>query len=58
MGRGSFIWELADYPSRGVNVAGTLFNLQGKVYTTNAAMAAYPTLAKSYGLPVPAGKCP
>jgi arabinogalactan endo-1,4-beta-galactosidase len=58
LGRGSFIWEPADYPSRGVNVAGTLFNLQGKVYTTNSAMTAYPTLAKSYGLPVPAGTCP
>jgi arabinogalactan endo-1,4-beta-galactosidase len=57
LGRGSFIWEPADYPSTGVNVAGTLFNLQNKVYTTNAAMAAYPTLAKSYGLPVPAGTC-
>jgi hypothetical protein len=58
LGRGSFIWEPADYPSRGVNVAGTLFNFQNKVYTTNSAMAAYAPLAKSYGLPVPAGKCP
>jgi arabinogalactan endo-1,4-beta-galactosidase len=53
-GRGSFVWEPADYPSAGPNVNGTLFSLNGKVYTTNSAMAAYPTLAKSYGLPVPA----
>jgi arabinogalactan endo-1,4-beta-galactosidase len=57
LGRGSFIWEPADYPNAGVNVAGTLFNLQGKVYTANSAMGAYPTLAKSYGLPVPSGTC-
>jgi hypothetical protein len=57
LGRGSFIWEPADYPNTGVNVAGTLFNLQGKVYTANSAMSAYPTLAKSYGLPVPSGTC-
>jgi arabinogalactan endo-1,4-beta-galactosidase len=55
MGRGSFVWEPADYPS--VNASGTLFTLTGKVYTVNAAMSAYPTLAKSYGLPVPAGTC-
>lgn len=57
LGRGTFIWEPADYPSTGVNVAGTLFNLQGKVYTANSAMTQYPTLAKSYGLPVPSGTC-
>jgi arabinogalactan endo-1,4-beta-galactosidase len=57
LGRGSFIWEPADYPSTGINVAGTLFNLSGHVYTTNSAMTAYPTLAKSYGLPVPSGTC-
>ena len=51
-GRGSFVWEPADYPS--VNATGTLFTLTNKVYTTNAAMEAYPTLARSYGLPVPA----
>jgi arabinogalactan endo-1,4-beta-galactosidase len=55
MGRGSFVWEPADYPS--VNGSGTLFTLTGKVYTTNAAMTGYPTLAKSYGLPVPSGAC-
>lgn len=54
-GRGSFIWEPADYPS--VNGSGTLFTLAGKVYTTNAAMTAYPTLAKSYNLAVPSGTC-
>jgi arabinogalactan endo-1,4-beta-galactosidase len=48
MGRGSFIWEPADY-------GGKLFNLVGKVYTTDIAMTAYPPLAKSYGLPVPDG---
>ena len=53
MGRGSFIWEPADYPA--VNATGTLFTLTGKVYATNSAMTAYPTLAKSYGLPVPSG---
>jgi arabinogalactan endo-1,4-beta-galactosidase len=52
MGRGSFIWEPADYPA--VNATGTLFTLTGKLYKTNSAMTAYPTLAKSYGLPVPA----
>jgi len=57
LGRGAFIWEPADYPSAGVNVSGTLFNLQNKVYTTNSAMAAYPAAVKSYGLPVPAGTC-
>lgn len=56
-GRGAFIWEPADYPSTGVNVSGTLFNLQNKIYTTNSAMAAYPSAVKSYGLPVPAGTC-
>lgn len=55
MGWGSFIWEPADYPS--VNGSGTLFTLNGKVYTANSAMAEFPTLAKSYGLPVPSGTC-
>jgi arabinogalactan endo-1,4-beta-galactosidase len=55
LGRGSFVWEPADYPS--VNGAGTLFDRNGKVYTANAAMKEYPTLAKSYGLPVPSGAC-
>ncbi len=55
MGRGSFIWEPADYPS--VNGSGTLFTLSGKVYTANATMGDYPKLAKSYGLPVPFGTC-
>jgi arabinogalactan endo-1,4-beta-galactosidase len=55
MGRGSFVWEPADYPA--VNASGTLFTLSGKVYTTNSAMAAYPALARSYGLPVPSGTC-
>jgi arabinogalactan endo-1,4-beta-galactosidase len=54
-GWGSFIWEPADYPS--VNASGTLFTMTNKVYTTNSAMAAFPTLAKSYGLPVPSGTC-
>jgi arabinogalactan endo-1,4-beta-galactosidase len=59
LGRGAFIWEPADYPSAGTNVAGTLFNRDTttKVYTTNSAMAAYPAAVKSYGLPVPAGTC-
>ena len=53
LGRGSFNWEPADYPD--VNADGTLFTRAGKVYKTNSAMAEYPTLAKSYGLPVPPG---
>jgi arabinogalactan endo-1,4-beta-galactosidase len=59
LGRGAFIWEPADYPSAGTNVAGTLFNRDTttKVYTTNSAMTAYPAAVKSYGLPVPAGTC-
>ncbi|MDP9151843.1 MAG: arabinogalactan endo-1,4-beta-galactosidase [Myxococcota bacterium] len=55
MGYGSFIWEPTRYPS--VNGAGTLFSKTGNTYTTNAAMADYPKLAKSYGLPVPASVC-
>jgi hypothetical protein len=31
--------------------------MTGTTYTTNAAMMSYPTLAKSYGLPVPSGTC-
>ncbi len=54
MGRGSFIWEPTRYP--GVN-QNTLFTKSGNTYTTNTAMASYPTLAKSYGLPVPSGQC-
>ena len=54
-GRGSFIWEPADYPS--VNGDGTLFSRSGKVYTTNAAMKEFPTYAKSIGLPAPSGTC-
>ena len=53
-GWGSFIWEPTRYPSINKN---TLFNREGMTYTTNAAMNAYPALAKSYGLPVPSGKC-
>ena len=54
MGRGSFIWEPTRYP--GVN-SNTLFTKSGNTYTSNAAMDYYPTLAKSYGLPVPSGEC-
>jgi len=54
MGMGSFIWEPTKWP--GVN-NGTLFTLNGSTFTTNAAMAEYPTLAKAYGLPVPASAC-
>jgi arabinogalactan endo-1,4-beta-galactosidase len=55
-GFGSFIWEPADYPA--INANGTLFTKTGNTYTTNATMKQYPTLAKSYGLPVPSGTCP
>jgi hypothetical protein len=30
-----------------------LFDFSGSNYTTNSNMDAYPTLARSYGLPVP-----
>jgi arabinogalactan endo-1,4-beta-galactosidase len=55
MGFGSFVWEPTRYPN--INANGTLFTMTGNTYTTNAAMTAYPTLAKSYGLPVPSGTC-
>jgi arabinogalactan endo-1,4-beta-galactosidase len=55
MGRGSFIWEPADYP--GINANGTLFTKTGNTYATNTTMKAYPMLAQSYGLPVPSGTC-
>ena len=51
MGRGSFLWEPHRYP--GLN-DGTLFDHSGTTFTANAAMAAYATLARSYGLPIPA----
>jgi arabinogalactan endo-1,4-beta-galactosidase len=54
MGLGSFIWEPTRYPNVNQN---TLFTKSGNTYTTNAAMSAYPALAKSYGLPVPSNKC-
>jgi arabinogalactan endo-1,4-beta-galactosidase len=54
MGRGSFIWEPTKYPAVNSN---TLFTLSGNTFTTNAAMAAYQTRAKEYGLPVPSNKC-
>ncbi len=54
MGIGSFIWEPTRYPAVNSN---TLFTKSGDTYTTNAAMTAYPALAKSYGLPVPSGTC-
>jgi arabinogalactan endo-1,4-beta-galactosidase len=54
MGLGSFIWEPTRYPAVNSN---TLFTKSGNTFTTNAAMTAYPTLAKSYGLPVPSAKC-
>jgi arabinogalactan endo-1,4-beta-galactosidase len=54
MGLGSFIWEPTRYPAPNSN---TLFSVKGNAYTTNAAMTAYPALAKSYGLPVPSGTC-
>jgi arabinogalactan endo-1,4-beta-galactosidase len=56
LGRGSFIWEPTRYPNYNSN---TLFTYDSgtKRFTTNAAMTDYPTLAKSYGLPVPSGTC-
>jgi len=63
MGYGSFIWEPTRYPNLNSN---TLFNCGAGTsgscatpwkFTTNAAMAQYPILAKSYGLPVPSGTC-
>jgi arabinogalactan endo-1,4-beta-galactosidase len=54
-GRGSFVWEPADYPA--VNANGTIFTKTGNTYTTNNAMKPYPVLAQSYGLPVPSGTC-
>jgi arabinogalactan endo-1,4-beta-galactosidase len=54
LGRGSFIWEPTKYPAVNSN---TLFTLNGSTFTTNAAMAAYQTRAKDYGLPVPSNKC-
>lgn len=50
MGWGTFIWEPTRY--------GTpLFDLSGQNFTTNSHMAAYPPLARGYGLPVPSGVC-
>lgn len=37
--------------------SNTLFTKTGATYTTNAAMSAYPTLAKSDGVPVPSAEC-
>ncbi len=53
-GWGSFIWEPTRYPAVNQN---TLFTKTGSTFKTNAAMTAYPALAKSYGLPVPSNKC-
>ncbi len=53
-GWGSFIWEPTRYPDVNKN---TLFTKSGSTFTTNAAMTAYPALAKAYGLPVPSNKC-
>jgi arabinogalactan endo-1,4-beta-galactosidase len=62
MGRGSFNWE----PTRGSSKqSNLLFNSNnadsegqfGNQYTVNANMAAYVTLARSHGMPVPSGTC-
>jgi hypothetical protein len=50
MGRGTFIWE----PTQD---GQPLFDNSGGKFVTNAKMAEYPKLAKSYALPVPAGTC-
>ncbi|MGC4070607.1 MAG: hypothetical protein QM784_39245 [Polyangiaceae bacterium] len=50
MGRGTFLWEPTAYGDR------VLFDLKNNTYTTNANMAAYKQLARSYGLPVPSTK--
>jgi arabinogalactan endo-1,4-beta-galactosidase len=47
MGRGTFLWEPTAFGDR------MLFDFAGSTYTANANMAAYATLARSYGLPVP-----
>ena len=63
MGRGTFIWEPTRYPAINGGATGSnsvLFDNSGGnggKYTTNAAIAHYATLAKSYGLPVPSGTC-
>jgi arabinogalactan endo-1,4-beta-galactosidase len=50
MGRGTFLWEPTRYPGQN---DGTLFDYSNNTYTANTAMAQYPILARSYGLPVP-----
>lgn len=50
MGRGTFIWEPTQYGQ-------PLFDSSGGKFVTNARMAEYPKMAKSYGLPVPSGTC-
>ncbi len=50
LGRGTFIWEPTQYGQ-------PLFDTSGSKFVTNAKMAEYPKLAKSYGLPVPSGTC-
>jgi len=50
MGRGTFIWEPTQYGQ-------PIFDNSGGKFVTNAKMAEYPKLAKSYGLPVPSGTC-
>jgi arabinogalactan endo-1,4-beta-galactosidase len=63
LGRGTFIWEPTRYPELNGGATGTnsvLFSNtggNGGKYVTNAAIAEYATLAKSYGLPVPSGTC-
>jgi arabinogalactan endo-1,4-beta-galactosidase len=63
MGRGTFIWEPTRYPELNGGTTGSnsvLFSNtggNGGKYVTNAAIAEYATLAKSYGLPVPSGTC-
>ncbi len=63
MGRGTFIWEPTRYPELNGGATGSnsvLFSNtggNGGKYVTNAAIAEYATLAKSYGLPVPSGTC-
>jgi arabinogalactan endo-1,4-beta-galactosidase len=50
MGRGTFIWEPTQYGQ-------PLFTNSGGKFVTNARMAEYPKMAKSYNLPVPSGTC-
>lgn len=63
MGYGSFIWEPTRYPNFNSNTlftcgAGTSGSCASPwKFVANAALAQYPILAKSYGLPVPSATC-